>query len=198
MHKAYASYFVSHLLKSIKKTDQINRILLFGSGAKGEANKNSDIDIFIEVNKKTKKLEDEVTKITEDFYKSREALLFKAKGINNKINIIMDKLENWKNLKKSIESTGIQLYGPAMISGKGNKKYAIIHWNKINKNRGAFLNKLYGFKSKNKKYKGLIETLEGEKLGKSCIMIPTTNTNIIEKLLKKYQVRAKIIEVYRD
>ena len=50
----------------------------------------------------------------------------------------------------------------------------------------------------NKEYKGLIETLEGEKLGKSCIMIPTTNTNIIEKLLKKYQVRAKIIEVYRD
>ena len=89
MHEAYASYFVSYLLKSINDTNQINRIFLFGSGAKGEANKNSDIDIFIEINKKTKKLEKEIIKITENFYKSREALIFKTKGITNKINMIV-------------------------------------------------------------------------------------------------------------
>jgi len=106
MIKAYASYFVSYLLTKIKD-ENISNIILFGSVAQNQATKNSDVDIFIEIRKKTKKFKEKISQITKEFYQSREALLFKNKGIDNKINIITGKLNEWENLKKSIESTGI-------------------------------------------------------------------------------------------
>ena len=201
MYKQYASYFTSYLLKNLKNINNIRKIILFGSAAKDTAHKDSDIDIFIEIIKKTKKQENEMNKLVQDFYKSREALLFKTKGIDNKINIIVDKLQKWRSLKESIESTGIVLYGNYEAQNKKDNKnlakYAIIYWNKINKNRGAFLNKLYGFKIKNKTYKGILEQLEGKRIGKSCIILPTSNKKQIYDLIKKHKVEAKIIEVYR-
>ncbi|MAG02595.1 hypothetical protein CMI42_04620 [Candidatus Pacearchaeota archaeon] len=201
MYKQYASYFTSYLLKNLKNINNIRKIILFGSAAKDTAHKDSDIDIFIEIIKKTKKQENEMNKLVQDFYKSREALLFKTKGIDNKINIIVDKLQKWRSLKESIESTGIVLYGNYEAQNKKDNKnlakYAIIYWNKINKNRGAFLNKLYGFKIKNKTYKGILEQLEGKRIGKSCIILPTSNKKQIYDLIEKHKVEAKIIEVYR-
>ncbi|MEK6933980.1 MAG: hypothetical protein AABW75_03830, partial [Nanoarchaeota archaeon] len=67
---------------------------------------------------------------------------------------------------------------------------------RIKKNRGAFLNKIYGFKVKDKKYKGLLEEFQGEKLGKSTILIPIEYREDIIKIIKHYGVNAKIIEVY--
>ena len=52
----YASYFTSYLLYHLKKKENISNIILFGSVAKGEAKKSSDVDIFIEVKRKSKGL----------------------------------------------------------------------------------------------------------------------------------------------
>jgi predicted nucleotidyltransferase len=196
MIKAYASYFVSYLLSNFKNIESIEKIILFGSVAKDEATRESDVDIFIELKKENKKLVREIEKVLEEFYKSREALIFKTKNIDNKINLIIGKLDKWKELKKSIESTGIILYSKYVSSGIKGKKYAIIFWDKIGKNRGAFLNKIYGFKVRDKLYKGLIENFQGRKLGKSCIMVPIENKGEIIKLIKKYEVNARIVEVY--
>lgn len=196
MYKAYASYFVSYLLSKIKKIEDIKTIILFGSVAKNEATKNSDVDIFVEFNKKTVALKKETEKILNEFYKSREAILFKSKGIENKINLIVGKIEEWGELKDSIEGTGIVLYGNYVSQRLKGAKYAIIFWNKIGKNRGAFLNKIYGFKIKNRKYIGVMDIHKGKKLGKSSIMIPIQYREEIVKLLKHYKVNAKIIEVY--
>jgi len=196
MIKAYASYFVSYLLTNLKNLESINKIILFGSVAKNEATKESDVDIFIELKNKDKNAEKEINRILEVFYKSREALFFKAKGIDNKINIIIGKLEEWKNIKVGIENEGIVLYGNYVSSDASGKKHSLIFWNKIEKNRGAFLNKVYGVRIKNKLYKGLIEKLGGKKIGKSSIMIPIEHREEILKLLKAYKVNAKIIDVY--
>lgn len=191
--KAYASYFAYYLLLNFK--EEIDKIILFGSVARGEAGKESDVDIFVEL-KKNKNAEKDIKRIIEDFYKSREALIFKTKGINNRINVIAGKLDDWKELKKSIESNGIILYGKYSYPGKGEKKYGIVSWDKIGRNRGAFLNKLYGFSVKEKRYNGLIENYKGKKLGKSSIMIPVENLDEVMRLLSKYKVNARIIEVY--
>lgn len=194
----YSSYFVAYLLSNLEKKykEDINKIILFGSVAREEAEKESDIDIFIDVKKKTKKVETEVRRLEENFYNSREASLFKLKGVNNKFSIILGKLDDWKELKTSIESTGIVLYGKYIPSGVKGRKYAVIFWDKIGKNRGAFLNKIYGFKAKGKRYPGLIEKLAGKKLGKSSIMIPIENKDEILKLIRDYIVSAKIIEAW--
>lgn len=197
MFKAYASYFVSYLLMNIKDASVINKVILFGSVVKGESSKDSDIDIFIELKKDNKKLHVLIEKILEDFYKSREALLFKAKGIDNKINLAIGKLDEWKNIKKSIENEGIFLYGRYVPTSRNGKKYTILFWDRIEKNRGAFLNKIYGFKARGKLYKGLIENFKGMRLGKSSIMIPIEHRQEILDLIKKYKVNAKIIDIYK-
>jgi|SRR3989338_8136236 len=196
--KSYASYFVSYFLDNLNNVN-FEKIILFGSVAREEATKESDIDIFIEIKKENKKLEIEIKKILENFYKSREALLFKAKRIDNKINLIIGKLEEWKDLRDSIENTGIILYGkyiPEMMTGKNLKKYSLISWEKIGKNRGAFLNRVYGFKVRDKIYDGLIKKLNGKKLGKSSIAVPAESSKEILDLLGKYKVEAKVINIY--
>ncbi len=185
---AYASYFASYLLNNLNDLAKINRIILFGSAARNEAKKDSDVDIFLDVKK--------INNILNSFYKSREALIFKNLRIDNKIALIVDKLENFPELKLSMESDGIVLYENYVSTDLGGKKQLIISWDKIAKNRGAFLNKLYGFKVKDKRYKGLIEELGGSKLGKSSIIVPIQNKSEIFNLLKKYGVRARIVEVY--
>ncbi len=196
MINAYASYFVSYLLNNLKEISSINKIILFGSVARREAEKNSDVDIFIDMKKINKKLEGKIRKLLLEFYNSREALIFKVKNIDNKINLIIGKLDEWKELKKSIESTGIILYGKYSAGGKGEKKYVIIFWDKIGKNRGSFLNKLYGVKINEKRYIGLIERFGGRKVGKSSIILPIEYRDDILEIIRFYNVNAKIIEVY--
>ena len=193
---AYASYFASYLLNNLNDLAKINRIILFGSAARNEAKKDSDVDIFLDVKKINKDFEKKINNILNSFYKSREALIFKNLRIDNKIALIVDKLENFPELKLSMESDGIVLYENYVSTDLGGKKQLIISWDKIAKNRGAFLNKLYGFKVKDKRYKGLIEELGGSKLGKSSIIVPIQNKSEIFNLLKKYGVRARIVEVY--
>lgn len=198
MLKSYSTYFVAYLLNNLKNVENINRIVLYGSVAKDEALKDSDVDLFIEVKKKSKRFESEVGEIEKRFYQSRESALFKSKGIDNKISIKLGKLMEWKDLYKSVASTGIILYGPyeARQLPSGVKHYAIIFWDKIGKNRGSFLNKVYGFRIRKKYYAGLLIKYNGKKLGKSCIMLPIQCKKEIFNLLKKHDVSAKIIEVF--
>jgi len=200
MLKQYAMYFASYLLNNLYDIHNIERIVLFGSVARGEADKESDVDIFIEVKRKTKKIEEEINKVKDKFYESREASLFKLRGIDNEISVKIGKIKEWEDLQKSIASTGIILYGPYESKELPSKikKYAIIFWNKIRKNRGAFLNKLYGVKVKGKYYEGLVSRFSGKRIGKSCIIVPIAYKKDVFNLLKKYKVEAKVIEVFGD
>jgi len=193
---AYTSSFVSFLMRKLgERIKDIDRIIVYGSVAKGDAVKTSDVDIFIDTKNDLKK---EVNNIVDEFYKSREALLFKAKGIENEINVKIGELKKWKELHRSIASTGITLWGRYETREKpiGSQHKIIFYWDKIDKNRGAFLNKIYGFKSGEKRYPGLLEKTGGMKIGKSSIMVPIEYREEIIRLLKKYGVHAKNIEIF--
>lgn len=198
MLKNYAGYFAAFLLNNARNKENIERIILYGSAARGEAGKESDVDIFIEAKKPIKKFEKEIKEIEEKFYQSREAVLFKTKGIDNKFSIKIGKLKDWKDLYRSIASTGIVLYGPyeAKELPSGVEHFLIIFWEKIVKNRGSFLNKLYGVTIRGRHYPGLLLKYNGKKLGKSCIMMPIQYKEEIFKLLKHHQVKARILDVF--
>lgn len=196
MKKNYASTFVSFMLNRLGSgIERIDRVILYGSAARGEATKESDIDIFIDTKED---LEGKIEKILNEFYDSREAALFKVYGIANEISVKVGELKKWKELHRSITSGGIMLWGRFETKEKpiGTSHKIIFFWDKIEKNRGAFLNKLYGFSSQGRRYEGLLEKWDGGKTGKSSVIIPLRHKEEMLGILKKYGVNAKNIEVF--
>ncbi|MFH0836853.1 MAG: nucleotidyltransferase domain-containing protein [Candidatus Aenigmatarchaeota archaeon] len=199
--KAYVISFASYLMKELADKslmDEINKIILFGSVAKSESTKESDVDIFIDIKKKSKKLDGVIHGIIIEFYNSKDALIFKTKGIDNKLNVIIGRLKDWKDIHRSIMSTGIVLWGQYEEKEKPeNTKHEIVfYWDSIGINRGAFLNALYGFNANNRRHFGLLEKFNGKRIGKSCIIIPVQHREDVVKLFKKYKVSAKALEVF--
>lgn len=192
--RAYASAFASFLLKEISEVRYIDGIILYGSAASGTATKESDVDIFIDTKKDMK---NEITEILKRFYGSREAALFKLRGVDNEISLKIGELKRWKELHRSISSNGIVLWGEYETGDiEGKKRSIIFYWSKIGKTRSAFLNKLYGFSSKGKRYQGLVKEWGGMKLGKSCVLIPFKYKKEMLGLIKKYEVNTKTLEVF--
>ncbi len=195
--KAYAISFASFLVRNLTGISRINRIVLYGSVAKSISTKESDIDIFIDVEKDTKGLNENINNILEKFYTSKEAIIFKLIGIENDIKLKIGRLDDWEELKRSIMSDGFVLWG-RFEAGRPKKTghKIIFYWSGIAKNRGAFLNKIYGYKTGGRVYEGLLSQVNGIKLGKSCIMVPVKYKDRLIELIKKYRVEAKAIEVF--
>lgn len=194
--KAYAARFTSFLIERLgEKTSKIDNIILYGSVARGTADKESDIDIFVDT---TDDIEERINELLEEFYDSREYTLFKSKGVNNEIELKIGELSEWKDLHRSISSTGKVLWGRYRTTEEpvGTEHKIIFHWDKIGRSRSSFLNKLYGYESKDKEIVGLLEKWNGKKIGKSSIMIPIQHKEDMLELIDEYDVNAKNIEVY--
>lgn len=190
--KAYACTFVSYLMRSLTtELNSINQIILYGSVARGEATAQSDVDIFLDTSSPA--LSEPVKEVIEKFYQSREATLFRLKKIENKLSVKVGKLKRWKELHHSIANSGIVLWGRYETNTLpiGSKQMLLLSWENIGKNRGAFLNRIYGFNSNGRHYLGFLEKCKGEKIGKSSIIIPFSWREEFLALLKDYSVKAK-------
>jgi len=198
LFKSFAFSFASFLIEKID-LDEINKIILFGSVARGEATKESDIDIFIDT--KNIKIKNNLPKIINSFY---ESFMYKnyweLKNIKNEIKCIVGDLEKWK-LKRSIISNGITLYGKTMgeIKGKTFCLFKVNVGGKINEKLKIW-RKLYGYKQKTRKkdyyIKGLIE--ESEKIAPGIFIIPISKSQKIMDFLKKEKLKYQLIEFSTD
>jgi predicted nucleotidyltransferase len=196
---SYASDFVSFIIQNSKNTEKINSIILFGSVARKQATKESDIDLFIDVSDNEQEIEKEVNKILQDFYKSiKYKNYWSLYGINNEFSIIVGKINEWK-LKDSMLGNSLVLYGKYSPKLDDGENKTIISWETIkNNSKRVMLNKkLFGFKHYKHKYKGLIEIYHGVKLGTNSILIDTGNINIFIKEFKKFQVKTRIINAFK-
>ena len=198
---AYAIDFVSFLMQNLKEADKIKNIILFGSVARDEVAKDSDIDLFIETDEK---LEEKISKVKEDFYNSIKTKKYWALfNIKNEINCSVGKLEDWKELERSIIFNGVTLYGK--YSGKIKTKpyylFTISQTKDRNKNISLW-RKLYGYKQKvnNKSYesKGLIKEYDGKKLSRATFIISSKYSGNIEKILKKNDIKYELIPLFKE
>jgi len=200
--KSYAlksSYFI--ITKLSQWLDRIDNIILFGSIAQERGDEKSDVDLFFDTSiseKQMGKLRLEIKEAISEFRLSEGALKFKLKGIYNEINFSVGKLSEWKDLYRSVSATGIVLYGKykTAMTKTDLSHYAIIFWEGSGGNRGAFLNKLYGYKIEKKMYKGMIETFGGIKIGKSAMLIPIIYKEKFYHAFDKYKIQYRIIEVF--
>ena len=188
----YAVLAVAHLISSLSERElkRVRHVLLFGSTARFAASEESDIDVFFDVSAPKSfqlALRARLNKAAGQFYLTNTALAFKAKGIDNEVSVRVGILVEWTELAQSIASHGLILYSKYIAKPPALSAYTIVSW-KSPKNRGALLNKLYGYTANHTRYPGLLEKNKGIKLGKATIMVPAQSKDSFIDVLEKYKV----------
>ena len=191
---SFALSFASFLLDKIEVTS----IILFGSVAKNTFDKESDIDLFIETDKKN---ENKIKNMLELYKKTKEHEKFKLDGIENEISIKCGKLNEWKDLKRSIMSSGIVLYGK--YQGKPEKlKHKLL----FSLNVGDFerakkikvWRKIYGYKQKVGKKMYVSKGLAEKKLGRGVFLISNENLQEIMDYLIKNKIKYSFFDIWTE
>ncbi|MBI5332053.1 MAG: nucleotidyltransferase domain-containing protein [Candidatus Aenigmarchaeota archaeon] len=198
--KQIAIIAAGHLIAGLdeKELKNINNVILFGSVSQNRACKDSDIDLFFDVNLSKsgqKRMKTKLNKITDDFHNTQIAMQFRLRGIDNKISIQVGRLDEWKELKDSIVSGNILLYGKYQAQTEKIKQQILFSWENVDsKVRGAFLNKMYGYNIGKKHYKGMVERFDGSRIGKAVIIVPLRNKDVFMDVFKKYNIQYIIYE----
>lgn len=200
---AYAGDFVSFLIQELEENmNKVDHIILYGSVSRGDAGKESDIDIFVETH--DKKIEGRVNQIVGDFYESvKFTSYWKMLGVQNDIKCMVGELKQWKSLERSIISAGLTLYGK--YKGKFETASYSLFKISMKKKRSESVKlwrKLYGYRQKvgKKIYhsKGVIEEFGGRKVTKGIFLIPLEHSQEMVSYLKKNRVGHEIIEFLTD
>lgn len=193
---SYAIDFVSFFLERVG-IEKIVRVIVFGSVARGEADSDSDVDLFVETVNNLN-IEKDVEKIKDGFFSSvRFRNYWELKGIKNDIKIIFGKLDKWKDIKNSVISNGFLLYGKYESIPRNAVHKTIFSWEKIKpeSKRVLLFKRLFGYKAEKKEYKGLLSKHGGERLSKGSILVPNKYSNIFMKLFKEMKVAVRIRKI---
>jgi len=198
---SYAITSVAYIVSSMPAHDRkkIMNIVLFGSVAQMRAHEESDVDIFFDTDAPAtsqNKIKTSINKAIGNWKTTQEALRFKMKKVDNNINVIVGRLDEWTELHRSIASSGIVLYGRYVSKRLSKTMHIIFSWENLGKNKGAILNKLYGYKAGKKRYPGLLEKHHGKKLGRGTVMVPADKKEIVMSVFEKYGIDYSMFEAW--
>ncbi len=197
---AYASEFTSFLLQSNIR-EIIERIIVFGSVARGNFDSESDIDVFVDSRKDIKK---EVEKVQKTFELSNTYEKWHLKGLSNELSVKTGLLADWK-LHREVISNGIFLYGPFAELPKEAQYICLLRLDFRKLSRAKKIKawrRLYGYEQKvgKKIYstRGFIDELGGKKIEKSTIILPSPKRNTMLSFLKKQNITYQIDDLWSD
>ena len=201
---AYAMHFASFLAEHGIKAREI---ILFGSVASGEFDKESDIDIFVDAERGTEEISERgILGLLGNFEKTFGEK-WRLKGVTNQLSATVGDINSkeWEDLRRTVQSYGITLYGQHKDSPESIKPYLIfsLNFKGISRSRKVSLwRKLYGYAQKvgKKVYesKGLVEELDGRRIDKGVVLIPATHSAAIKDFLKNNSISYSLLEVWSD
>ncbi len=192
---AYTAAFVSFILPKI----DVDEVILFGSVARREADKKSDIDLFFNIRAQETGIKAAINKELNKFYKSYIYESWKAKGITNPIKIEVGNLDKWK-LKRSIISDGIVLYGKYKSVPEKLKAFTLFNISPIKDiaKRNKVIRLLFGRIEKDYSTPGILERLEGKKLTSNSFIVPLGKANEIIGVLNSEKINFSFFEFWSD
>jgi len=198
---------VFEFVKRISNFDIVNSVILFGSVAKGEADKRSDIDFLIifDTIKPIRRIKEkkEIGNITLDI----------EKRFDRNIQLVFSN-KNFERLDRQfVEQAfkeGLVLYGrvPQIDVKKLRlEPYSLVYFSlkKLSKSdKMKFKKAIYGHKTikkyKNKVYKssvvGIVEQLGGRRTGIASVLIPAKKIKEFTDILKKFGAEYEILDVW--
>lgn len=192
---ALALDFTSLLFTKLDPSN-VRRIVLFGSVARGEFDRKSDIDIFIDTQKQ---VGPEVKECEKSFESVRERR-WDLKGITLPLKVICADLDKpaWHGIRDEIEDHGITLYGPTgQTKEKDHYLITFTSTHLPSPERTRLQRRLFGYtiRKEGKSYPqaGRIAEEMGTKICNHTAIIPTSSKRAIETILKeagaKFQTR---------
>ncbi|MEK6928758.1 MAG: nucleotidyltransferase domain-containing protein [Nanoarchaeota archaeon] len=197
---AYAASFVSFLLDTAKTKNNIKRIILFGSVARDDFTKESDIDLFIDA---PEDIEPEVEKTYKLFMMSQTQKLWELKGLTHELSLKIGNLKEW-DLRRSVISDGIVLYGRMRETPEEAEPYLLLQlsYKRLSPAQKIRMwRKLYGHQQKvgKKVYrsKGIVEKLKGTRI-ENGIVIPLHEEKEVLDFLKQHKVSYTLKELWSD
>ncbi len=198
----YVYDFLSGFFDKLKDKNKVRSIILFGSFARGNSRKDSDVDLFIDVSLENI---DELNRVVGESlneFEIKSQKTWRLRGIKNEINVIVGDInsEQWKELKRDISNYGIVLFGQYALDKKAEKNSVLLSYNlsklkQKNKMKVIRLLKGYSLKKGKKVYsqKGMLEGLGGESI-ENAIILPIKNHNAVLEILRKNGVSVRIRE----
>jgi len=193
---AYAGSFVSFVLDRLQQ--EVKEIILFGSVARGDFTKDSDVDLFFDVldEKKIGLIEKDLKLIESKFYRSKVYGIWKQKGITSEIKVKVGVLSKW-DLKNSVLSDGFVLYGKYKSSMKG-EGLALISFDPIKNitKRNKIIRTLFGRKETGYFQEGLVDKLKGKQISPTVFYVNLQFADQVLKILKKEKINFQIKELW--
>ncbi|MEK6887707.1 MAG: nucleotidyltransferase domain-containing protein [Candidatus Aenigmatarchaeota archaeon] len=181
---------------AIESGEKPKYIILFGSVARGDADSDSDIDIFIESDDKK-----EIEGLGKNFELTK-GNSWKLKGADNPVSVVVGNLEKHP-MRREIESYGIVIYGLYKKFGKEAIPYSLFALDFLNvKAKANIWRKLYGYSQKvgQKKYisRGLVGKLGGKKIERGVVLIPSEHSKEFVQYLRKNKIIFKVHEIWSE
>ena len=187
--------------RKISELTNVRHIFLFGSVAREQADKRSDVDLCVIIDDTNKK---EISKIALDLEKKYD------KNIQLVISKNFSKLDKYF-IDKLLEE-GILLYSKEPLMKFKNfkcKEFLLISYslkNLTHKDKMKIKAKFYGYSTKkivNKKvykssYEGLVKQLNGLSAGAGAILMPSRSAQPIISILDSFNVKYNKIKLLRE
>ncbi len=192
---AYAYSFISHLFRDAGIGGQeIKGIYLFGSVARGDFGRDSDVDIFIDSG--SKDIGKAIERSLNRFRKSGESKKFQLIGVQSELKVMHGRLEDWE-LKESVEKDAILLYSPSS-AGTGMRAFFIIAIEPVKDiaKRNRVIRKLAGRQEKQYHGSGLVRELGGEAVDSRVFLVPAEKSQKMLQVLSKENVRYSLRKMW--
>ncbi|MBI3035813.1 nucleotidyltransferase domain-containing protein [Candidatus Woesearchaeota archaeon] len=193
---AYAQNALSFIFLDSSIDDLIKEIYLYGSAARGELGKDSDVDIFINCDAKKESIVEGVAKAAlSRFYKSKDFDKWKFFKFDYAISFQAGELKTWQ-LRTSIMAEGVLLYSKkAEIMPAERKVLFTYELPKKKKQYLHFIRSLFGRKEKGYNDSGLLGEANGKKISANLIIVPKENQEKITGFMQKEKINYSMKEI---
>jgi predicted nucleotidyltransferase len=198
------SYIYDFLSIVFDKTRDIENVILFGSVARGNFTKKSDIDLFFDTLGSERKIERLISDSLYEF-EAQANIKWKPRGLTFPIRVIVGNLNDkrWASLRRDLISEGLTLFGKFKTLPKNLAHHTLFIYKLEGieeKEKVKVIRRLFGYKTKKGRkiyqHTGLLEKLNGIKLSKNIVLVPVTKTNELFEFFNKYKVKTTIRDVW--